>query len=140
MKTDNDIKTALYTAISALPLAKEITGDICKRSRPFGSSREDIVISVLASEGCGQIQRVYVNVNIYVSDFYNSAYKAWEMNDLRIARLSELSEPLFSLFNDWFHVRPERSSRQILPTGAPFEDGHTEHLINHKLFIEISNE
>lgn len=140
MKTDNDIKTALYTAITALPLANEITGDVCKRSRTFGSSREDIVISVLASDGCGQIQRVYVNVNIYVSDLYNSANKAWEIDDLRVGHLSELSEPLFSLFNDWFHVRPERSSRQVLPTGASFEDGHTEHLINNKLFIEISNE
>lgn len=140
MKSDNDIKTAFYSAISALPIAAEISGEVCKRSRPFGSTQEDIVISVLASDGCGQIQRAYVNVNIYVADFYNSRNKAWEINDTRIATLSELADPILYIYNDWFHVLPERSSRQVLPTGASFEDGHTEHLINLKLFIEISNE
>lgn len=139
MKTDNALKTDIYKAIKGTDLEKAVSGTLSKRGRPNGSRSEDIVISILANEGCGEIQRAYVNVNIYVSDKRNSKTKAWEPDDVRLDELSMLCEFLFSLIGDNWHTVASECSQTSKPTGATFEDGHTEHFINNKLFIEIYN-
>ena len=72
MKSDIEIQKFVYHKIKGTDLERNVTGKLSDRGRPNKSDKEDIVISILANEGCGQIQRAYVNVNVYVSDQWNS--------------------------------------------------------------------
>lgn len=78
MKSDIEIAKFVYHKIKGTELERNVSGKLSDRGRPNKSDKEDIVISVLANEGCGQIQRAYVNVNIYVKDLWNSETKTWE--------------------------------------------------------------
>lgn len=140
MKSDIDIKDFLYKMLKNSELDKAVNGKLDKRNRPANSDKEDIVISVLSNEGCGQIQKVFVNINIYVKDQYNSLTKAWEEDSQRLRELARLSMPLFTLRGGDYHVVPSKSLQKIRPLGIEFEDNHTEHYINNKLYIEINNE
>ena len=140
MKSDIEIAKWVYRRIKDSELAAAVTGKLSDRGRPAGSTLEDIVVSVLASDGSGDAQTAFVNVNVYVSDLWNSNTKAWERDTIRVGELCELSKSLFTLFGGDFRVVPKQSSQRVLPTGVTFEDGHTEHFINNKLFIKISND
>lgn len=140
MKTDIEIAKWVYHCIKDSSLVNAVSGKLSDRGRPNGSTLEDIVISVLANDGCGQIQQAFVNVNVYVSDQWNSETKAWERNTKRLDVLCKACKPLFQLFQGDCHVSAKDSAQRCLPTGVAFEDGHTEHVINNKLFIKISNE
>lgn len=140
MKSDIDIQKWLYHKIKGTELHDSATGILSDRGRPNGSEDEDIVIAVLANEGAGQVQTAYVNVNIYVSDIWNAVIGAWERDTVRISELCGLSRFLYNLYGDEFRVSAKDSSSKILPTGATFQDGHTEHVINNKLFIQICND
>lgn len=95
MKSDIDIAKFVYHKIKGTDLERNVTGKLSDRGRPNKSDREDIVISVLANEGCGQIQRAYVNVNVYIRDQWNARTKAWEKNTQRVGELCELCKFLF---------------------------------------------
>lgn len=140
MKSDIEIQKWLYHGIKGTDLWKTVTGVLSDRGRPDGSELEDIVISVLANEGAGEVQTAYVNVNVYVKDVWNTGRGAWERDTVRVGRLCGLSKFLFRLFGDDFRVSDKDSSQTVLPTGAVYQDGHTEHVINNKLFIKISND
>ena len=140
MKSDIDILKWLYHKIKGTELHKAVTGVLSDRGRPNGSESEDIVIAVLANEGAGQIQTAYANVNVYVKDQWNDERNAWERDTARVSELCRLSEFLFNLFGDCFRVSGKDSSQRVIPAGVTFQDGHTEHIINNKLFISISNE
>ena len=140
MKSDIEVSKFVYHKIKDSDLEKNVTGKLSDRNRPNLSDKEDIVISILANEGCGQIQRAYVNVNIYVSDQWNEETKAWERDTVRVGELCELSKFLFSLRKGEYHTVPSQCNQKTMPTGVSFEDGHTEHFINNKLYIEINNE
>lgn len=140
MKSDIEISKFVYRKIKGSDLERSVTGKLSDRGRPNKSDKEDIVISVLANEGCGQIQRTYVNVNVYVSDQWNQETKAWEKHTNRVNELCDLCKFLFCIRLDEYHVVPQRCNQKVVSTGVPFEDGHTEHFINNKLYIEICNE
>lgn len=140
MKSDVEIAKFVYHAIKGSELHNAVSGKLSDRGRPNGSELEDIVISVLANEGCGQIQNAFVNVNIYIKDTWNSQTKAWEQSTQRVGEVCDLSKFLFSIRKDVMHVVPYKSKQKVNPTGAMFEDGHTEHYINNKLYIEIAND
>lgn len=140
MKSDVEIKDFVYHKIKGTELERAVTGKLSKKGRPNKSDKEDIVISVLSNEGCGQTQRAYVNVNIYVRDKWNAETKAWEEATERVGELCDLSKFLFSIRKDDFHTVPSECSQKTNPTGVSFEDGHTEHFINNKLYIEINND
>ena len=140
MKSDIEIAKFVYHKIKGTDLERNVTGKLSDRGRPNKSDKEDIVISVLANEGCGQIQRAYVNVNVYVRDLWNSETKAWEKDTLRVGKLCELCKFLISKRKEEYHTTPSKCSQKTSPTNTPFEDGHTEHFINNKLYIEINNE
>lgn len=95
MKSDIDIAKFVYHKIKGTDLERNVTGKLSDRGRPNKSDKEDIVISILANEGCGQIQRAYVNVNVYVRDQWNARTKAWEKNTQRVGELCELCKFLF---------------------------------------------
>lgn len=143
MKSDVDIAKLIYHAIQGSGLEKAVKtdgGKLCDRGRPQGSDREDIVISVLANEGCGQIQRAFVNVNVYVRDQYHGEDKAYERHTERIGTLCKECEFLFSLHGEGWHTVSKDCEQRVYPAGVEFRDGHTEHFINNKLYIEINNE
>lgn len=140
MKSDVEIAKFVYHKIKGSDLEGNVTGKLSDRGRPNKSDKEDIVISILANEGCGQTQQAYVNVNIYVRDQWNTRTKAWEKNTIRIGELCNLSKFIFSMHGGDFHTVPSECSQKVHPTGVSFEDGHTEHFINNKLYIEINNE
>lgn len=140
MKSDIEIAKWVRSNVENSELMEAVNGKLSDRGRPFGSTSEDVIISVLANEGCGSIQSAFVNVNIYVSDIWNDTTKAWESDTIRLSKLCEASKCLFGLHSNGFRVSYTDSSQRVLPAGATFEDGHTEHLINNKLLIKISND
>ncbi len=140
MKTDIEIAKFVRRKIEGTELAQAVSGKLSDRGRPKNSDKEDIVISILANEGCGQIQLAYVNVNVYVKDVYNNETKAWEEATIRIGELCGLSKFLFELRGGFWHTVPKHCSQRVAPTNTEFQDGHTEHFINNKLYIEIYNE
>ena len=124
MKSDIEIAKFVYHKIKGSSLESDITGKLSDRGRPNKSHKEDIVISVLANEGCGQIQRAYVNVNIYVQDQWNSGTKTWEKDTVRIGELCDLCKFLFYIRKEEFHTVPSECSQKVMSTGVSFEDGH----------------
>lgn len=141
MKSDIEIQKFVRGKLIKMGLAKSVNGKVCDRERPANSSKEDIVISVLANDGAGQIQTAFVNVNIYVSDIFNSSANDWERDTKRCDTLCNLAKSLYSMHEGDYIVIAERSTPpRVLQVGATFEDGHTEHCISCRLFIKISNE
>ena len=139
MKSDVEIAKFVYRRIKGSDLERNVTGKLSDRGRPNRSDKEDIVISVLANDGCGQIQRAFVNVNVYVRDQWNPETKAWEKDTVRVGELCEMCKFLFYLYEDLIRTDPTKCRQKTEPTGVTFEDGHTEHFINNKLYIEILN-
>lgn len=140
MKSDVEIAKFVRNKILGSELMASIHGELSDRGRPNGSDREDIVVSVLSNEGAGQMQNSFVNVNIYVRDQWNAETKAWEKHTKRVGELCALSKFLFSIRGGDYHAVPSKSSQKVFPLGTSFEDGHTEHFINNKIYIEINNE
>lgn len=140
MKTDIDIQKWLYRRIKDSELHQCASGALTDRQRPNGSELEDIVISILANESAGLIQTAFANVNIYVKDQWNAERNAWERDTLRVGELCLQSKFLYHLFGDGIRVSDKNSSQRVIPAGIVFQDGHTEHIINNKLFISINNE
>nr|DAQ59859.1 MAG TPA: hypothetical protein [Caudoviricetes sp.] len=133
MKSDIEIKDAIYNIIKGSTLEKVVTGKLSKTKRPANSDKEDIVISMLDNSG-GQVQEAFVNVNIYVAD--NIRDTQAEENTIRLRELCQMSyELLFNCRGEGFRVDSKGSKQRILEV-----NGKNEHFINNKLLIEISNE
>lgn len=140
MKTDIDIQKWVYRKIKQTALFNAVTGILSDRGRPNKSEAEDIVISILANDGMGQVQTAFVNVNIYVKDLWNSKTNNWERDTVRVNELCKLSKALFEMQEKEFFVSASNSAQRVMPTGVQFEDGHTEHFINNKLYLKICND
>ncbi|MBQ8969165.1 MAG: hypothetical protein IJ064_05490 [Bacteroidaceae bacterium] len=133
MRTDEAIKTDIYKYIAASELKKAVTGKVSKRKRPHNSTKEDIVISILANEN-GQIQIATVNVNIYVADI--AVDNQPEEDTVRLEELGSLASSLFDVF--W---GPDSEYRASLLSQRVFEaDGTDEHIINNKIEVKYLNE
>ena len=133
MKSDIEIKDAIYVVIKGSSLEKAVTGRLKKTKRPTSSDKEDIVISIL-DNGSGQMQKAFVNVNIYVPDYIRDGQA--EENTIRLRELCKMSyELLFNCRGDGFRVDSKGSKQRVLEVS-----GKDEHFINNKLLIQISNE
>lgn len=131
MKTDIDIKDDIYKYLKDSKLASAVTGKISKTLRPPKSTKEDIVISVLANSN-QQIQEAYVNVNIYVKDLFRESQ--YEENTIRLRELSKLaSETLNSFIGKGYRFDLEQQRVMDVP-------GVNEHFINNKLLYKFSKE
>ena len=132
MKTDEDIKTDVYRHIMGSQLQQEITGTVRKTRRPHNSTKEDIVISILANE-IAQIQVATVNVNVFVSDIIINNQP--EEDTVRCRDLSLLASNLLEVFHgDGF--RATLLSQRILENTGD----HPEHVINNKIEYKYLNE
>lgn len=133
MKSDIEIKDAIYSIIKGSALEKTVTGKLKKTRRPANSDKEDIIISMLDNGG-GQIQEAFVNVNIYVADDIRDGQA--EEKSARLRELCKMSyELLFNCRGDGFRVDSTGSKQRVLEV-----NGKDEHFINNKLLIQISNE
>lgn len=130
MKTDAAIKTDIYKVIKGSPLHNAVTGKLKKTKRPHNSTKEDIVISVLANVN-GQIQTATVNVNIYVAD--NIVDNQPEEDTVRTAQLGQLAADLFDVFAG-------HGYRATLISQTVFEVESNEHVINNKIEYKFLNE
>lgn len=131
MKSDIDIKDAIYDLIKGSSLAEAVNGELLKTRRPKNSEKEDIVISVVANEGV-QSQEAVVNVNIYVED--NILDGQPEEDSIRCRVLSQAAmEVLYERHfrGMWLKPNPPRV----------FEANDIDwHIINVKLNVKLNNE
>lgn len=133
MKSDIEIKDAIYAVIKGSALEKTVTGKLKKTKRPINSDKEDIVISILEN-GSGQKQEAFVNVNIYVPDYIRDGQA--EENTIRLRELCRMSyELLFNCRGNDFRIDSSGSKQRVMEV-----NGKKEHFINNKLLIQISNE
>lgn len=131
MVSDIDIKDMMFNLLKGTSLVSSVTGKLSKRKRPANSDKEDVVISVLANEG-NDIQRMFINVNIYVKDDNINGQN--EENTTRLRELCSLSSTLFesALFSSNHIYLYAQRVVEVSATG--------EHLINNKLLYEVCNE
>lgn len=134
MKSDTDIKDALYKYLKGTALAKEVSGEICKRGkRNPESTNEDIVLSVVANE-LGQKQESVIYVNVYVQDDY---VKPHSQNEEKTARLRTLC----NLCMDALETFRLDDARVVLTSQRVIEAGNDkEHVISNKLNYQLINE
>ena len=134
MKSEAEIKSIIYTLLQNSPLKKEITGVITKRKRPLNSSKEDIVISVLASK-ISQLQPFILNVNLYVKDV-----KVKDQHEEDSKRVEYLSKILIDFFEST-KVRIGDGYMIELQEQRVFEvQDKKHHCINNKLLLTNINE
>lgn len=131
MKTDEAIKTDIFKHIKGSELAQAITGKVSKRKRPHNSTKEDILISILANVN-SQIQTATANVNIYVADI--TVDNQSEEDTVRLEELGNLAASLF----DGFYC--EDYSLNLLSQRIFEVEGTNEHVINNKVEYKFNNE
>jgi predicted ATPase len=131
MKSDIDIKDDVYMLLKDSELMKQVSGSLSKTKRPNGSTKEDVVISVLANQ-FAQSQEAYVNVNIYVAEV--SRNNQYEENSSRLRTLCDISkEILSSVHGDGYWIKlTEQRTMEVEATN--------ETLINNKLLYKKINE
>jgi hypothetical protein len=129
MKTDIEIRQDIFLWLSTTDLKETVTGEISMTGRE--TDKEDVCISVLASEG-RQWQKVYVNVNIYVKDIH--ANEVYRENTLRTGTLAKLCDTIMREHHGkgWMCRMEKQSVMEVSATN--------EHLINNKLFYQVINE
>lgn len=132
MKSDIDIKDEIFLALKGSTLTKAVTGQLLKTRRPKNSTKEDIIISVLANEG-SQKQEAVVNVNIYVED--NVIDGQPEEDTIRLRELCNVAEET---------LKTTRIRTVLLKIAPPrvfeAEGGIGWHIINNRISYKIINE
>jgi len=132
IRTDIDIKDALWSWVSASTLAGTITGGVYKDQRPLNSEKEDIVVAVIARDAGTQIQRATANVNIYVADL-RRGQEAIE-NTARLRSLCTEAAGIFEYRHDGDAIYELASQEVMKVNGADW------HVINNRIRIRYNNE
>lgn len=131
MKSDIDIKDEIYNLLKGTELAQAITGEVYKTRRPKNSTKEDIIIAVVANEG-SQRQEAVVNVNVYVED--NIIDGQPEEDTIRCRELADIAKSVLQdvhINGVWLKASPQRVfEAQDIPW----------HIINTKFNYRIINE
>lgn len=132
MKNEMEIKDDIYHLLKDSDLIKNVTGKLSKTLRPDGSDKEDVVISVLGENPDVQVQELYLNVNVYVSDVKRD--NQYEENTIRLKELMTLSKNAFDLAKG-------KGYRITLADQKSYEvPGKNEHFINNKILYHYCNE
>lgn len=95
-KTTFDQVTVLYELLkNSIVLASAITGEVHRKKRPPGSTKEDVVVNSLPILE-GSIQLGYANVNIHVPDIQRvgETGKYYVSNDARLDELLKIVYPI----------------------------------------------
>lgn len=132
MKNELDIKTDIFLYLKESELIANISGKLSKTLRPANSNLEDVVISVLTPPTGNQVNEVYVNVNIYVSDLLRATQ--YEENTIRLQELCKLAyKALKSAFINGSHI--SLSEQKVMEV-----QGKNEHFINNKVLYQHCKE
>ena len=131
MKSDIDIKDDIYKALKGSVLVKAVTGQMLKTQRPKNSTKEDIIISVLANEGT-QKQEAIVNVNVYVED--NIIDGQPEENTIRLRELCNAAKETM------MGMRVRGLLLKAAPPRVFKAEGIDWHIINNRITYKIINE
>lgn len=131
IKTDIDIKDAVYGWIAGSTLASTISGKVYKDQRPLNSTKEDIEIAVLSRFG-NQTQEVAVNVNIFVPDIRRNGDMIEDTARLRT--LGSLAAGLFDYRQTGGAVFELEAQQMYKVINADL------HAINNRLRIRFNNE
>lgn len=111
---------------------KRVNGKLSKTLRPDGSSKEDVIISVLTPNPNSQVQELYLNVNVYVADVKRG--NQYEENTIRLRELMTLSDEAFK------SARGKRFRLTLAEQKAYPVPGKNEHFINNKVLYQFCNE
>ena len=130
--TDIDIKDGLYAWLKDGTLVGMISGSLYKDKRPLNSTKEDIVISVLARDAGSQIQYATANVNIYVPDVRRGKEAVEDQPRLRALSEQAATEMEYHHFGYGIY---ELASQEIFQAS-----GIDWHVINNRISIKFSNE
>lgn len=137
MKSDIEIVDDVYFHIKDSGLMTEIKGRLGKEERRAPFRDEDVEILVLADEMVGDVQEVYVNVNIYVHDIIDENGD-WVWNRKRLGELCKKVRPVLwvgGIGKDYtFHLMKQRVSK------VPDSEAPNEHRISNRLFYQIIDE
>lgn len=130
MMNEEQIKSVVQERILSSALCDEVSGVVKKDRRPTGSTKEDVIISCLASEN-GNIQRSTINVNIYVAD--KEAGYQHDPDHARLNVLATMSQEVLDTFrgDGW---------RAVLKSQRITSVGEREHVITNKIDLRILNE
>lgn len=132
MKNEMEIKDDVYHLLKGSDLVANVSGKLSKTKRPDKSNKEDVVISVLTPNPNQQVQELYLNVNVYVSDIKRG--NQYEENTIRLKELMTLCDNAFKL------AKREKYLLK-LDTQKSYEvPGKNEHFINNKIIYRICNE
>ncbi|KAA6441469.1 hypothetical protein FEM33_01670 [Dyadobacter flavalbus] len=130
MRTTAEAETIVYQFIKASALDEAVTGGVFKWKRPNDSKLEDIVINSLPVT-VNSIQRMTVNVNIYVADV---PYPGLNFTTQDSGRIEELAGIAMNLFEEvqgqYYDFRVE--------TQSIFEEPDIDqHYINFRLQFQF---
>ena len=132
IQTDIDIKDGIWEWIASSSLAGEVSGSIYKDQRPLNSTKEDIVIAVLARDAGSQIQNATVNVNIYIPDVRRGKEAIDDTKRLRT--VSTLAASILEYRHIGYAIY-ELASQEIFKA-----NGVDWHVINNRLSVKFCNE
>lgn len=132
MKNEMDIKTDVYLLLKDSDLVRSVSGVLTKTRRPEDSKAEDVVISVLTPPMNRQVQEVYLNVNIYVSDVMRG--NRHEENTIRLNELCRLAFDALGLhYGNGYRL--SLSEQKVMAV-----QGSDEHFINNRVLYQFCNE
>lgn len=134
MKTEDEIRTAVFRLIKSSPLSQIISGRIINgKDRSPNASTEDIVIKVNGNN-IAQKQEAFVIMNIYTQD--NLREGEYVMNDDRIPLLERAVLDYFDVAK---HIDDARLSLEPDGQSLMVSQNGKEHVISNKLRYQIIN-
>lgn len=134
MKTDIDIKTDIYRVLKSSKLASAVNGEIFRSGRPDGRNAEDVVIQIPDNMN-GQIQELFVTVNIYVPNIYDNTNDLYVEDESRENELAKMIVPIFDNVSFENGFRTELDKQVILP-----ENTIHQHFIYNRILYQFCNE
>ena len=132
IKTDIDIKDALYAWVSSSQLSTAISGQVYNDQRPLNSEVEDIVIAIIGRDAGTQIQEAIANINIYVKDV-RRGQEAIE-DTARLRTLCSCAASCFEYYHFGNGIFSLSSQEVMKATGVDW------HVINNRIRIRYNNE
>lgn len=132
MKTAKEVQDDIYKIVKNSSLASSISGTVYKDGfRPRDSKKEDAVV-VFITGTADQIQKGYVNVNVFVPDIVQKGNGVYLENGKRTAEIEAVAKSLVQ------GLRGLEYRFRLDKMISTFEEEDThQHYINIPLYFEI---
>ena len=132
IRTDIDIKDALYDWVSSSNLASSISGRVYNDQRPLNSDVEDVVIAIIGRDAGTQIQEAIANINVYVKDVRRGREAIEDKSRLRT--LCTLAAECFEYYHFGYGIFSLESQEVLKAYDIDW------HVINNRIRIRYNNE